>query len=186
MSVCSRHFDKESLMAFVLRDGFATVSSFWRYHKIIKFTAASIAIHVQSVLQIVVTFKEKEWQRPIAEMQIFTHQMRYLMRSDHFRQDLNLIWLEKIWSDQLDEPALAEVVDQRGVHKLVLKQIKIFKHGKYLWPIIVFESWPILGNLNQSNLSYSLYHQHPLLAQVWKNLGLGESVIPSKHNHNPS
>ena len=133
MSVCSRHFDKESLMAFVLTDGFATVSSFWRYHKIIKFTAASIAIHVQLVLQMVVTFIKIEWQRPIADMQIFTHQMRRLMRSDHFRRDLNLIWLDKIWSDQLDEPALAEVVDQRGVHKLVLKQIEIF----YIWQIFV-------------------------------------------------
>ena len=49
------HFDTESLMAFVLTYGFATVSSFWRYHKIIKFTAARIEIYVQSQgLQIVI------------------------------------------------------------------------------------------------------------------------------------
>ena len=42
-------------MAFVLTGGFATVSSIWHYHKIIKYTAARIAIHVQSQgLQIVV------------------------------------------------------------------------------------------------------------------------------------
>ena len=42
-------------MAFVLTYGFATVSSFWRYHKIIKFTAARIEIYVQSQgLQIVI------------------------------------------------------------------------------------------------------------------------------------
>ena len=36
-------------------------------------------------------------------------------------------------SRQLDESALAEVVDEGGVHKLVLKQNENFTHGKYLF-----------------------------------------------------
>ena len=47
-NLCRALFYTKSLMAFVLTGGFATVSSIWRYHKIIKFTAARIAIYVQS------------------------------------------------------------------------------------------------------------------------------------------
>ena len=36
------------------------------------------------------------------------------------------------------------------------------------------ESWSILKNLNQRNLSDSLHHQHPLLPQVRKNLVWGK------------
>ena len=54
-----------------------------------------------------------------------------------------LIWSDRIWSDlkrsnltrsrQLDESALAEVVDEGGVHKLVLKQNETFIQSKYLF-----------------------------------------------------
>ena len=86
--------------------------------------------------------------------------MTYCRNTDLISSDedtFDEIWSESdhlIWH-QLDEPALAEVVDERGVHELVLKQNR---------------GW--LKNRRISNLGNGLHHQHPLLSQVWKDLGV--------------
>ena len=129
-------------MAFVFTGGFATVSSIWRYHKIIKFTALQFMCNQKVckksshlILQISLCrtrYRMTTTDCQDANLDLSDETRGLLMRSDQIWQDLicsDEIWIwsdqtrsDEFWADQLDESALAEVVDQRGVHKLVLKQ----------------------------------------------------------------
>ena len=109
-------------MAFVLTGGFARVSSFfWHFRRSFKFTAAPIANYVRSRWK--VCCHHIAINQPLLFRTRF--RMTYCRNTDLISSDedtFDEIWSESdhlIWH-QLDEPALAEVVDERGVHELVL------------------------------------------------------------------
>ena len=133
-------------MAFVLTGGFARVSSFfWHFRRSFKFTAAPIANYVRSRCK--VCCHHIAINQPLLFRTRF--RMTYCRNTDLISSDedtFDEIWSESdhlIWH-QLDEPALAEVVDERGVHELVLKQNRGWLKNRR----IIFPTWATVCTIN--------------------------------------
>ena len=143
-------------MAFVLTGGFARVSSFfWHFRRSFKFTAAPIANYVRS--------RCKVCCHHIAINQPLLFRTRFRMT---YCRNTDLIWdedtFDKIWSESDHLTPTRWAGSGRGSG----------------WARCARTCTETESRLTQeqnnylSNLGNGLHHQHPLLSQVWKDLGL--------------